>query len=204
MTEDVKKERKVFTVLRVLLAFLIGLVFTQVWHMCSLESFYIEAFLVIVAVVIFPYLTYLRKSFRWLFLVYGTVMLIIFNYIYIKALHSNMFPQFLMTRGLDKPPAEYEIFDIRGNYSVPDSSDKEYLSGHKYGWDLTHWRFCIIETGIEFVPEQSVQDAFTEYMPPEELAETSESFKAGKKDGSREAAKYIRSYAKEILKKADP
>lgn len=204
MEVAIKEEHKGLTGIRVAIALLIGLLFTQVWHMCALESFYLEALLASIGVVIFPYLTFRRRSFKWLFLVYGTVMLTAFQYIYISALHASMIPEFLMTSSVHKP-AEYEVVDIRKNYLKPENLDEEYLVGHRYGWDVTHWRFVIIDGGrIEYVPEESIPAVLEEYQTVEELAKRSLLYKQGVKDGSRAAAQYIKTYSRNLLKKVDP
>ena len=202
--DGVKKEHRVLTSIRVAIAFLIGLALSLTDCLCAYESIYLEAVLAAIGIVIFPYLTYLRKSFHWLFLVYGTVILLALNYIYIQAKHGPIIPEFLMTSSVHKP-TEYEVVDIRKNYLKPDILDEEYLVGHRYGWDVTHWRFVIIDGGrIEYVPEESIPAVLEGYQTVEELAKRSLPYQQGVKDGSRAAAQDIKNYSRNLLKKVGP
>ena len=206
MEESLKQEHKGLMLCRVNLAVLIGFIISQLDCLCVYQSIYLEAILTAIAIVIFPYLTYLRKTFKWLFLVYGTVILLALNYIYINAKHSPLIPDFLMTRTLDKHGEDMEVLVNPELYKTPSQKSgaaDDFFKGHKNGWEQTVWKFGITSVGEVFViPDESVQEAFEDFINKEELAAASPEFKHGFSIGRKEAVNYLKSYAAN-LKKAD-
>ena len=203
MELSVNKEHEALGILRFTLALAIGFCFTQVWHMCPLESAYIENFLKFIAVGVFPYLVFKRKTYRWLFLVYGTLMLMAFYYIYHSALHRHMIPDFLITRKLHTEPQEYEILQYEDHYKVPDNKEKEYLEGHKYGWRLSSVKFAFEPNGaVLVINKKAVRDFFMQtnqkYYSTEELNSKSDAFKSGMKAGSKAATQDVKNYSEKL------
>lgn len=207
MEARITQERKALTVTRVTIALLFGLVLSQTSCLCAYESIYIESVLAALGIVIFPYLTYLVNKpylsikFRWLFIVYGAVTLFAIDQVYSNALHRGSIPDFLMTSEPLDQPTELTVVDLRTDYQKPESLDEDFLAGHKYAWELTHWRFPLLEKGwVWTVPEESVQDAMDEYQTKEELNKKSPAYRLGMKEGTKAAINVIQSTYKTIKK----
>jgi len=203
MESTIKEEYQGLSLLRFSIAVCIGYCFTQVWHLCPLESKYIEYFLMFIGLAVFPYLTFKRKTYRWLFLVYGTLMLMAFYYIYHSALHRHMIPDFLITRNLKQEPKVYEILQYEDHYKFPLKTEKGYLAGHKYGWRLTSVKFAFDSNGtVLVINKEGVKDFFThtseKYYSTEELNLKSEAFRSGMKDGSEAAIHDVKVYLKSL------